>query len=53
VRFGFCVIILDTNAGVWCDKKGVVVSHIHEGIIMMHQVVMNPMSSHLEEKPKK
>jgi len=26
VRCGFCAIVLDINAGVWCDRKGVVTS---------------------------
>jgi hypothetical protein len=26
MRCGFCAIILDTTARVWCDRKGVVTS---------------------------
>ncbi len=26
MRCGFCVIVLDTTMGVWCDRKGVVTS---------------------------
>jgi hypothetical protein len=26
VRCGFCATVLDTAAGVWCDRKGVVTS---------------------------
>jgi hypothetical protein len=26
MRCGFCAIVLDTTARVWCDRKGVVTS---------------------------